>query len=319
MIFEKEIVKEYKKTMYSRCDDSGTVFYFSSDDFNGLKKEKYSFKSSLGHMLSGYVYSYDNENACRLVIFDHGMGGGHQAYMKEIEMLAARGYTVLAYDHTGCMESGGDSTNGFAQSLADLNDCVLSVKASERFKGTKIAVMGHSWGAFSTLNITALHPDITHIVAMCGFVSVKETVNAFFPGLLKGYRKPVLELERESNPVFSTYDAVASLKNSEVKALLIYSDNDKLCKRKHYDILKAELSDKDNVKFLLVKGKGHNPNYTEEAVKYLESFVKARAKLHRRKKLTPEDKLRFVSSYDFEKMTEQDESVWEQIFEHLEG
>ena len=319
MIFEKAIVDEYKKMTYARCDDTETVFYFDAADFAGLKKEKYSFKSSLGHTLVGYIYSYEGANDDKLIVFDHGLGGGHRAYMREIEMLCKRGYVVLAYDHTGCMESEGEGTNGLSQSLSDLNDCILSVKSDKRFCGVCISVIGHSWGAFSTLNITALHPDITHIVAMCGFVSVKEMINTFFPGILRGYRKPVLALESATNPRFSSFDAITSLSESNVKALLIYSDNDKLCKKKHYDILNSALSNKENVKFLLVSGKGHNPNYTQEAVKYLNGFSKARAKLYRRKKLTAEQKAHFVKSYNFQKMTEQDEAVWEKIFRHLES
>ena len=178
--------------------------------------------------------------------------------------------------------------------------------------------MGHSWGAFSTLNIAALHPEISHIVAMCGFVSVEQMIKTFFSGMLKGYRKAVLELERSSNPRFSEFHAVRSLADLSVKALLIYSEDDQMCKKVHYDILKEGLEGKENVGFLLVSNKGHNPNYTAEAVKYLGEFGAARAKLARKKKATGEEKAAFVSSYDWDKMTVQDEAVWERIFRHLE-
>ena len=233
-------------------------------------------------------------------------------------MLCRHGYTVLAYDHTGCMESGGKDPNGFGQSLCDLNDCISTVKADERFKGLDISVMGHSWGAFSTLNISALHPEISHIVAMCGFVSVEEIVGTFFSGILKGYRKAILKLEKESNPVFAEFNAVKSLSESSVKALLIYSDDDQMCRRVHYDILSSELKDKENIDIVLVNGKGHNPNYTADAVKYLNEFSVARAKLARNKKATAEEKAAFVASYDWNRMTEQDGAVWERIFAHLD-
>ncbi len=319
MIFEKQVVNAFRGMMHTRCDDTETVFYFSSDDFSGLNKEAYSFKSSLGHNLSGYIYNYSNFREGRLIVFDHGFGGGHRAYMKEIEMLCRQGYRVFAYDHTGCMESGGETPNGLAQSLCDLNDCINTIKNDEKFAGLDISVMGHSWGAFSTLNITALHPEITHIVAMCGFVSVTEVVGTFFPGIMKGYRKPVIELEREANPKFFEFNAVKSLSESNVKALLIYSADDKLCTKKHYDILKAGLEGKENIRLMLVEGKGHNPNYTKEAVAYLGKFGKARAKLFKKKNLTSEAKSSFVASYDFGKMTEQDESLWQEIFNHLDN
>ena len=319
MIFEKQIVNIYKGMIYSRCDDTETVFYFGAEDFPGLKKESYPFQASAGHTLQGYLYCYENPVPNRLVIFDHGFGGGHRAYMKEIELLCKHGYLVLAYDHTGCMESGGETPNGLAQSLCDLNDCLNKVKSDERFADFDLSVMGHSWGAFSTMNITALHPEISHIVAMSGFVSVKEMLNTFFPGILKGYHKAVLALERESNPKFSAFYSVETLSHSETKALLIYSENDPLCKREHYDILKQGLEGKENIDFLLIPNKGHNPNYTEEAVNLLGAFSKARAKLLKKKNLTAEEKKRFVSSFDWNAMTVQDETVWNEIFRHLDA
>ena len=144
-------------------------------------------------------------------------------------MLCKHGYTVFAYDHTGCMESGGASPNGMAQSLCDLNDCIATLKADERFKDVDISVMGHSWGGFSTLNISALHPEISHVVVLSGFVSVEELVNSFFSGLLKGYRKTIMTLEKEANPLFVSYHAADSLAKSQAKVLLIYSENDALC------------------------------------------------------------------------------------------
>ena len=319
MIFEKQIVNLYKGMMHKRCDDTETVFYFSPENFEGLKSEPYTFKASAGHTLQGYIYEYSDPKAQRLIVFDHGFGGGHRAYMKEIEMLCRHGYRVLSYDHTGCMESGGESPNGLSQSLCDLNDCISTIKADQRFNGLDISVMGHSWGAFSTLNISALHPEISHIVAMCGFVSVSEMMGTFFGGIMKGYRKPVLQLEKESNPLFFEYNSIDSLSSSNVKALLIYSEDDQMCRKKHYDMLKSGLEGKDNVKFMLVSGKGHNPNYTEDAVKYLGEFGKARAKIARNKKATAADKAAFVASYDWNRMTLQDEKVWKVIFDHLDN
>ena len=318
MLFEKQIVNMYKGMLYQRCDDTETVFYFSAADFPGLKKEPYSFQASAGHTLQGYLYCYENPIQKRLLIFDHGFGGGHRAYMKEIEMLCRHGYLVFAYDHTGCMESGGETPNGLGQSLCDLNDCLNAIKSDERFAGFDLSVMGHSWGAYSTLNITALHPEISHIVAMCGFVSVEEMVKTFFSGLLKGYRQAVFALEKESNPIFSGFHAVGSLSNSKVKALLIYSENDQLCKLEHYDILKQGLDGRENINFLLVNQKGHNPNYTEEAVQLLGNFSAARTKFLKKKNASAEEKKAFVDSFDWNAMTAQDEAVWNEIFKHLE-
>ena len=142
----------YRGIAYTRCDDNGTAYYFSADDFAGLQKEPYPFRSSRGDLLQGYLYCYDHPIEGRLVVFDHGFGGGHRSYMKEIEMLCKHGFLVFAYDHTGCMESEGVNPNGMAQSLRDLNDCITALKQVARFANLDISVMGHSWGGFSSLN-----------------------------------------------------------------------------------------------------------------------------------------------------------------------
>jgi hypothetical protein len=84
-------------------------------------------------------------------------------------------------------------------------------------------------------------------------------------------------------------------------------------------MLKEALSGKENVKFILEKCKGHNPNYTSDAVNYLGKFGKARAKLAKRKNAGAEDKKNFVSSFDWDRMTVQDEALWDKIFAHLDN
>ena len=96
MIFEKQIVNTYKGMMYTRCDDTESVFYYSAADFPGLQAEPYAFTAAAGHLLQGYLYCYDAPVQGRLVVFDHGFGGGHRAYMKEIERLCRHGYWVFA-------------------------------------------------------------------------------------------------------------------------------------------------------------------------------------------------------------------------------
>ncbi len=320
MIFEKKIIKIYENMMLKRCDDNGNVFYFSAEDFPGLERESYVFKSSKGHNLQGYFYSYPDVKPDRLIIFEHGMGGGHLSYMREIEKLCFAGYLVFTYDHTGCMESGGESTGGLAQSLCDLNDLLNTLESDENYKNYDVSVIGHSWGGFSTMNISALHPVLSHLVVISGFVSVEKMVNSFFGGILKPYRKCIMKLEKESNPSFVASDGAQVLGNTKAEVLLVYSDNDNLCKKEvHYDELESKLSDKQNITFILEKGKGHNPNFTADAVKYKDEFFATLTKKMKKKELESErEKETFKKSYDWYRMTEQDEEVWQKIFKFLE-
>ena len=315
------IEKLYRSNLFIRNDNANGIFYFTASDFPGLQAEAYTFKSQMGHDLKGYFYHYENLVPGRLVIFDHGMGNGHRAYLREIERLARAGYLVFSYDHTGCMESGGESTNGFAQSLKDLDDCLNALKKEPALQGYTISVVGHSWGGFSTMNITALHPEITHVVSMSGFVSVRRMLEQTFAGPLKGARKSLYELENRSNPGYADYDAVQTLSKTDAKVLLIASADDKVVQKAyHYDTLHQALSDRENIHFLLTEGKGHNPNYTCDAVHYKDAFFAAFQKSVKKKKLeTPRQQEAFMSAYDWMRMTEQDEAVWNEILRHLES
>ena len=321
MIFEKKIVGIYESQFMSRCDDKGLAHYFSHSDFPGLRQQPFDFKSSLGHTLKGWFYCYDEIIPGRLVVFEHGFGGGHRSYMKEIEKLCNHGYLVYTYDHTGCMESGGDNPRGLSQSLRDLNDCLNALRSVPGFKDLDVSVMGHSWGGFSAMNICALHPEVTHIVAMCGFISVSEMVGQFFSGILKGYRKGVLALEEKNNPDFVGYNAIDSLSNTGVPTLLIYSYNDKLVNREiHHDALKKGLAHKSNVRILLEENKGHNPNYTADAAAYLGEYTADMTRRLKDKKLETEaQKKAFRESWDWDRMTVQDDKVWAEIFRTLDA
>ena len=316
MIKEK-FEQVYKSKLFARCDDTGLVRYFSYVDFPGLQCAPYDFPSSHGHRMQGYFYNYSVYDAARLIVFEHGFGGGHRSYMKEIEMLCKAGFRVFAYDHTGCMESGGAGANGFAQSLCDLNDCLQTLKADNMVNTDDISVVGHSWGGFSALNIAALHPDVKRIVVLSGLVSIERMLRQLFPGLLKGVREHIYGVEKAANPQYAAFDGVETLQKAAVKALLIYSENDKVIQKKtQYDPLYAALKNKPNIEFLLEQNKDHNPNYTVEAVQYLRTLSTAVKKAAKYK--TDAQKQAFRDSFDWHKMTAQDPTVWQKITEFLQ-
>ena len=68
-----------------------------------------------------------------------------------------------------------------------------------------------------------------------------------------------------------------------------------------------------------MNGKAHNPNYTADAVQYKDAFFAAYQRALKKKQLTTaEQKTAFKNSYDWNRMTEQDDAVWNMIFEVLD-
>ena len=85
MIFEKFILGMYKKSLLTRNDPDGTVFYFGKEDFDGLECEDLSFPGDKGQRLAAHLYFKGEKRTDRLIMFEHGMShGGHAAYITEI-------------------------------------------------------------------------------------------------------------------------------------------------------------------------------------------------------------------------------------------
>ena len=318
MIFASFVKNKYRKLLIRRYDGNPAVFYFDASDFPGLDKEPFSFTSRAGNVLKGYFYTYPENNG-KLVIFDHGLGGGHRSYMREIELLCRRGYRVFSYDHTGCMESQGKDIGGLSQSVSDLNDCINALSAAGKISG-KLCVMGHSWGAYAALNIPALQQDVCKIVAISGFVSVRSILDQQLKGFLSLYKKDVFSLEKAANPDFCELDAVKSLNGSNARALIIHSDDDPMV---DYGLNSKRLEDKlkgsSQIGFITVQGKKHNPNYSSDAVKLLENFSAAFAEASHKGRLNDVDSQKqFKDSFDWRAMTEQDEELWARIFDFLD-
>ena len=319
MILDRFVIKSYKKSFLKRHDPDGTTFYFSPKDYEGLCQETFTFTGNTGQRLQGYVYYYGEKRTDSVVIFEHGLGNGHIGYFVEIALLAGRGFTVVAYDHTGTNASEGENIRCLAQSLADLRECVKAVSEMPEFKGAEISVVGHSWGGFSTMNIGAYCPEVKRVVAISGFISAHQVLDDVFIGFIKRYRPVVYRLEDEVIPEFKNISAVDSLRNSEVKALIIHSKDDPVVNFKHtFAVLESELGDIPRIEFYAVDGKGHKPTCTHDAVEYRKHYAhETRRKKRRRRLNTPEQKAEFIKKYDWKKINEQDPVVWDRIVEFL--
>lgn len=321
MSIKQTFETEYKKMLFVRQDFNENVFYFSSKDFDGLNVKTIDIKSSKQHNLKGYFYYYDSFKKDTLVIFEHGMGPGHQAYMKEIEKIASHGYLVFAYDHTGCASSQGSGIGGFAQSLCDSDDVVKFLKQIKELEGYKYYVVGHSMGGYSTLNVVSLHNNIEKIVSISAMISVKHMHNQIFSGIKGFLKKYAYQIEKENNPNYIDIDVINNLKEYKGKALILHSTDDKLALYKyHFKKLYKALKEKENFTFITCKGKNHNPNYTYQALAYKDKFFEdLKENLKDNKLDTIDKKDAFKKSYDWNKITEQDDKVWKVIFDFLDA
>jgi len=317
------ILNYYKKNTVHRYDDNGFIKYFSASDFPGLNAEPTSFKSGK-NTLRGYFYSYEGCREDVLVIFCHGIGGGHRSYMTEIERLCKEGYKVFSYDNTGCFESDGEDIIGMSNSLSDLDAAVTYLKKEGIFqKYCAVYVMGHSWGGYAAGNIAAFHPDIKKAVVISGFISVKNLVTGTLGGAKDPVKKFILSrimaFEKNANPGYWDRSIADAVKNGGTQFLFAHSTNDPSVSYEYNAKIIEDTAKGENVSFLINDNKLHNPNYTLDAVNYLTGVFGGFNKEKRAGNMkTFEQKKAYFAGTDWVRMTKQDEAFWGEVFKFLD-
>lgn len=312
------VKKGFQKSI-NRFDELPYLSYFRHTDFKGLHAEAYSFKSG-NNTLRGNFYFYDGFNQDVIVIFCHGIGGGHSAYMREIETLCSAGYKVLGYDNTGCVASDGKDIEGLATSLRNLDNAINSLKDNPKYKDKKIYVMGHSWGGFAASNINNFQ-QVSKVVAVSPFISVKQIYKDFFKGWQKLMVNRIVQLEGKAvGKKYARSNAIDALNKEYTKALVIHSEDDPIVLYKNTTaVLQKEVTN-PNVEYLIVPNKDHHPLFTLEAVKYYNETLGTFNKLVSENILdTLEEKKAYFVPINFQMIVEQDKDVWNKVITFLKA
>ena len=316
MLFSKIIKKKFDAVL-GRYDGDPAFRYCSPSDFPELKVEPYDIEGDLNIMLKGAFYYLETLQPEKLIVFDHGIGAGHYAYLKEIDYLVKNGYTVYSYDHTGCVATGGRGILGFAQGINDLDHVLTALQKDARFSTVPRKLMGHSWGGYACMNVSALHPEVTHVVSLAGFLSARSLVEQYIPRAFLKYSQEVMCRERQHNPDYADMDARESLLKSRARLMHLQSRDDAkvkfaLC----CEPLSAALAGRPHTEFLVVDRKNHDPQRTEAAAAANNAMLSALQKQKKGLK-TPAQQAAFRSAYDWDQITEQDPAVWQKILTFL--
>ena len=318
MLFSKIIEKKFAEVL-GRYDGDPSIKYNHINDFENLKSETFDVKGDHNIMLKGKFYYYDEFKADKLIVFDHGIGAGHEAYLNEIEYLAKSGFSVYAYDHTGCALTMGEGILGFAQGINDLDHVLTTLKNDDRFKGLPLKIMGHSWGAYSCMNVCALHEEVSHVVSLAGFLSAKSLSEQYIPKAFLKYSKEVMDRERLHNPKYADMDAIDSLLKSKAKLLHLQSRDDVKVKFDlSCEIMMDKLKERPNTEFIVLDGHNHDPQRTKAAKIANEEMLNELNKLNKKNKLADKAAQEsFKAKYNWNQIYEQDPEVWSKIINFL--
>lgn len=252
----------YNKTFGERCEERRYESY-RVENFEGLEVEKCTIIGNKGQRLAGFKYSRQGHKPKALLVYVHGLCGGHWNYMDICNHFVNKNFAVFAYDATGNGQSEGKKVGGFAQGLCDLDYVLNYVKELPEYKGLSIVLMGHSWGGFCVGNILNFHPDVKAVVAVSGFDTSACLLRQYTEvniGKVATLLMPYISLyERLTWGKYAGTSACDGFANSDAKVMIIHSSDDPTVFAENgYDRYYKKFSDDDRFVFKMYSDRGHS-------------------------------------------------------------
>ncbi len=306
-----------------RCEGNPLLHYFTAADFEHLRMRPVEFQGNRGQTLHGGLYSDATcEQARALLIFVHGMGGGHISYTTEIDYFAKRGYLVLAYDATGTMASEGKALFGMPQGVSDLQSALAYVKENDLTKNLPVLLAGHSWGGYCVCRVLQTNPQVKGVVSFSAPDDVPELLTAQASaqiGHSMRFLKPFLRLwEHLKFGAAAAKSTAEHLLASDVPVLLLHGAADTVVPLSNAVASNKALQDKSNIRAQIFPEKQHNVYASLEAEQYIaEAFQKLG--VLSAKKEDPEAAAAYAQTLNFRKMCEEDPEVMEIAASFLEN
>ena len=146
---------------------------------NGEEASNYELLPGIGFTAAGHRDAPAAPGAHPLLIWSHGRSGTRSSYVMLCEGLAARGYVVVAADHPGdtlldwLSGTAVDDDTNEAQRVEDVRFVLdTTLEGGIEFAGeldrARIAVAGHSYGAWTAYAFAGADPVDTRIGAVAG-------------------------------------------------------------------------------------------------------------------------------------------------------
>lgn len=307
----------------NRCEGNAYLQYFTAADFPNLTADPVEFTGNCGQVLRGNLYSETGRQDFKaLLVFAHGMGGGHLSYTTELDFFAKRGYLVLAYDNTGTMASEGKSLVGMPQAVSDLRSALAFAKQDARTKALPVVLAGHSWGGYTVCRVLYFHPNVKGVVAFSAPDAVPSLLCAqakAMTGKNLGFLEPFLRLyERIRFGKAAAMRTSAIAAQTDVPVLLLHGGKDAVVAPEDAAATQDILQGHKNIQTVLYPEKQHNVYATVEAEHYIADAF-AKLGVLTKDKAKAADAKSFAETLDFRKMCEDDTVVMETVSAFLDS
>ncbi len=142
-----------------------------------------------------------------MVLFLHGIGGGHLAFAPQLETFAAAGYCAVAWDMPGYGHSDPIEPYTF-KGLAER--CIALIEALAARRGQQVTLVGHSMGGMVAQEVLVRRPELIQNLVLCGTSAAFGRANSDWQSQFIGQRMaPILagqtmaELARQLVPAMA--------------------------------------------------------------------------------------------------------------------
>lgn len=288
--------------------------YFYEHYSEQYPREEVRFMSG-GNELHGFIYGAENDKA--LLVFAHGLGCGHEDYIKELLWFVDKGWRVFAYDATGSGYSEGEGTMGLPQSALDLDAALTFAENDSRLNSLPVFLMGHSWGGYAVTAVLNFDHKIAGVASVSGYAVPVEMIYEFSTDVV-GSARPLIypSIVLYNKLRFGEYaglSAVDGINKTDTPVLILHGTNDSMIGYSESSIIskRGEITN-PNVQYLTLDGITHTGMfYTEEAREYKNEFSEEINK--REEAISEEELIGLYDSADRELVNQPNEELLTQI------
>lgn len=266
-----------------------------------------------GHNMAGY--SYLENTTDYLIVSVHGFRDYADYLMREDFFFVDHGYNVFSFDLSGCGNSEG-YTNGFSQSLIDLEGTLSFLNTDYRFKDYKKLLFGFSAGGYASLSVLSLTDE--NILGSCAISSYYDAENLVYEkgfeyvNFLAFFGKPLVWIkEKRLFDDYLTIRATDAICNSNVPVFLAHGTKDTVITYNKLDTY-SKIEESDRV-FKYSKEATHSGIlYSDRALEY-QKEVKATLG-----KLKGKEKEKYFNQIDDMLYSELNEELFERVLQFFE-
>ncbi len=253
--------------IFSRYD-CGVTTYANELEETIAKRQSFSYPSGK-NTLCGYLYNSTAENRKdTLIVLAPGHNACADSYLWQIEELLAYGWSVFAFDATGCCRSGGDSSVGFPQEVLDLKATLKYIENNNKLNYNNIVLLGHSCGGYAACCSLAYGYDVSAVISVSGINSAMEGVigtSTQYIGNLAYGNYGFLWLYQAMIFGADTVNLRADkvLSSSNIPALIIHGEGDEQVPIDKYSIISHKSEIKNTATEYFVRNSPDNSGHTD--------------------------------------------------------